>query len=107
MSETSTHRERIEARIRDLKSHLLEIEKTLDQPLDKDLEEQSIDLEDDEVLEGIGRAGQRELHLLEDALERMAKGSYGICQKCGEPIADARLEAVPYAVLCRDCARPK
>ena len=105
MDKTDVHRARIEARIADLRARLAEIEATLDQPLDRDLEEQAIDLEDDEVLEGLGRAGLREIELLERALVSLNDGSYGICQKCGTTIADARLEAVPHAVLCRDCAR--
>jgi DnaK suppressor protein len=34
------------------------------------------------------------------ALARMADGSYGTCESCGEPIGKARLQAFPRAVLC-------
>ena len=69
-----------------------------------DFEDQAIDLEDDEVLEGIGRANAQEVRLLQNALKRIADGSYGICGKCGDPISPARLDAVPYAMICRNCA---
>lgn len=39
----------------------------------------------------------------EQALERIADGSYGICQSCGQPIGKARLQAYPRAVLCVEC----
>jgi DnaK suppressor protein len=39
------------------------------------------------------------------ALEKLAEGSYGICDACGEPIAAARLDAAPESVLCIACAR--
>jgi DnaK suppressor protein len=38
-----------------------------------------------------------------DALARLDKGTYGVCVECGEPIASARLKALPFAERCRDC----
>jgi RNA polymerase-binding protein DksA len=40
---------------------------------------------------------------IDDALRRLYKGEYGICEICGNPIARARLEAMPYARLCVSC----
>ncbi len=40
---------------------------------------------------------------LNEALRRLYRGEYGICESCGNPIAKARLEAMPTARLCRDC----
>jgi DnaK suppressor protein len=97
-------KQQITARIKELTAHMRKISDDLDQPLPADLEDQAIDLEDDEVLSGIGRANQQEVRLLNDALKRIADGSYGICLKCGDDISPARLDAVPYAVLCRTCA---
>lgn len=37
------------------------------------------------------------------ALERMDGGTYGICERCGQPIAPERLQAVPTARLCMTC----
>jgi DnaK suppressor protein len=37
------------------------------------------------------------------ALARVAKGTYGMCEGCGEEIAIARLEALPHASLCVPC----
>ncbi len=45
----------------------------------------------------------RYLTYLERALQMIEEGTYGYCQECGEPIAKARLEAVPTAKLCIDC----
>ena len=42
---------------------------------------------------------------LRRALAKVEEGSYGRCDRCGEPIAPARLQAVPESVLCIDCAR--
>ncbi len=38
------------------------------------------------------------------ALEKLAGGTYGICDRCGEPIAAGRLAVMPESVLCIDCA---
>ncbi|HEX9765816.1 MAG TPA: TraR/DksA C4-type zinc finger protein [Nitriliruptorales bacterium] len=42
---------------------------------------------------------------IDDAFERMEAGTYGICGRCGEPIEQARLEAIPYSTLCLDDKR--
>lgn len=41
---------------------------------------------------------------IEDALRKFDAGSYGQCEQCGKPIAEARLEAKPAARLCIACA---
>jgi DnaK suppressor protein len=38
------------------------------------------------------------------ALAKLDEGSYGLCDVCGKPITPARLEALPAASLCVDCA---
>jgi DnaK suppressor protein len=49
---------------------------------------------------------QAEEHLAEiaDALARVEQGRYGVCEKCGQPISAARLEARPVARTCIVCA---
>ena len=41
---------------------------------------------------------------LDRALERVAAGTYGVCEACGQPIAAGRLEARPTARTCVACA---
>lgn len=38
------------------------------------------------------------------ALEKIDAGTYGVCERCGNPIAPARLEAKPASAYCIDCA---
>lgn len=40
---------------------------------------------------------------IDRALHKMERGTYGLCEHCGEKIAEARLEALPYAALCVSC----
>ncbi len=104
MTDTDRYKRQIEVQLQALGARLKRVGETLDEPADPDLADQAVELEDDEVLEGIGRASQREVRLLQEALDRIAKGTYGICEACGAQISTARLDVVPYAVLCRDCA---
>jgi CBS domain-containing protein len=46
----------------------------------------------------------RRLAALEAALDRAAHGRFGLCEKCGEPIAIPRLRALPSATTCIGCA---
>ena len=49
---------------------------------------------------------QSDSHLLraiEDALARIKHGTFGVCEACNRPIAEARLKVVPWTRLCRDC----
>jgi RNA polymerase-binding transcription factor DksA len=41
---------------------------------------------------------------VERALQKIDQGSYGVCERCSKPIAEARLEANPTARLCITCA---
>lgn len=43
------------------------------------------------------------LNQVEAALKRMGETSYGYCQRCGDPIAPGRLEAIPHADCCVEC----
>src|SRR6476646_9116789 len=43
------------------------------------------------------------LQAIEEALYRMEKGTYGICRDCGEEIAPARLNAIPWTRVCITC----
>jgi RNA polymerase-binding transcription factor DksA len=47
------------------------------------------------------------LREVDAALDRMDTGTYGRCQKCGNPIAEERLEALPATRLCIACKRAR
>jgi DnaK suppressor protein len=62
---------------------------TLDREIDYTLEENS-----EQVLKAIDRA-----------LAKIETGTFGTCETCGQPIAEERLMAIPYATQCIDCRR--
>ncbi len=53
------------------------------------------------------RTDGRLLKAIEEALARIRQGTYGVCEVCKQPISKARLEAVPWTRLCRECKERK
>jgi RNA polymerase-binding transcription factor DksA len=96
--------QKLEARRDELRRRLGRIEHDLEEPQPADWEDRVSEREGDEVLEDLGTSGLQELRMIDAALSRVADGSYGICVNCGEEISEARLEAVPHAARCRNCA---
>jgi DnaK suppressor protein len=45
------------------------------------------------------------LKAIDAALTKIEAGTFGICETCGQPIAEERLAAIPYATQCIDCKR--
>ncbi len=46
---------------------------------------------------------KKRLAEIDQALARVAAGTYGVCDNCHQPIAAERLEAMPHATLCITC----
>jgi DnaK suppressor protein len=56
------------------------------------------------TLSRLGETQRREILQIDAAIERIDAGEYGICRDCGQEIDPRRLAALPYAVLCTECA---
>jgi DnaK suppressor protein len=54
--------------------------------------------------EALGAALREALEEVDHALAKHDQGTYGLCESCGKPIAGPRLEAMPTARFCIDCA---
>jgi DnaK suppressor protein len=54
--------------------------------------------------EALARTLQETLDDVERALAKMDEGTFGTCENCGNAIAEPRLEAMPAAKQCIDCA---
>ena len=70
-----------------------------------DVVDAALDCVQDEISSQLAEVESRELARIENALERMREGQYGICEGCGCNIPIARLNALPYATLCIKCQR--
>ena len=95
----------LKARLSELTSRVAEIDKELRKPLSADSEDQATDLENQDALGSIVYSGRQEIQQIKEALERIAKGTYGVCAECGTNIDPKRLRALPNATRCISCAR--
>lgn len=101
-------------------ARLLELQTTLQAEL-KQASDESVPVQLDTSIGRLSRGGalqaqqmamemkrRREERLLriQSALKRIRRGTYGTCGRCGQPIAEARLDAFPDAVLCVRCVQP-
>jgi len=97
-------RKSLEARFAELLKEAREIDSELREPLAQDSEEQAVELEDDEVLEGLGKAALSEIRQIRNALVRIEAGTYGTCVACGADIKEKRLKALPHTDKCINCS---
>lgn len=58
---------------------------------------------DDEINVTVADHRARQLEEVNRALDDIDAGRYGVCRECGEPIAEARLNAIPWSRLCITC----
>ncbi|MGH0030744.1 MAG: TraR/DksA family transcriptional regulator [Myxococcota bacterium] len=80
------------------------VERDLRRKRNPDSEERATETENDMVLERLDEGGREELARIDAALARIEQGRYGTCDQCGDEIAIGRLEALPFATDCVDCA---
>ena len=104
MPDTTAAKSRLEAQLAELEDRLSRLDRDLLETPDPDSSERAVQMEDDEALEGQAAVVSNEIASVRRALERIADGSYGECVKCGEDIAEGRLEARPEAAMCITCA---
>jgi len=77
---------------------------TSTQPLGgDDLRARGIFLEGASVGAGVVANDARTREQIDEALLRLADGTYGICEDCGREISERRLKAVPFARRCIEC----
>jgi len=69
----------------------------------RDAEEQSVDDFVTEVDMALMQMKSETLSRIDQAIARLENGTYGLCQECDQEIAAARLKALPFAALCREC----
>jgi DnaK suppressor protein len=56
------------------------------------------------TLARLGENQRRELQQIDAAMARIDAGEYGLCMDCEQEIDPRRLAALPYALLCTECA---
>jgi DnaK suppressor protein len=70
-----------------------------------DVLDAAVDTAQDELNCQLLEVESRELVHIEEAIERLKTGTFGLCEECDKPIPLSRLQAIPYATECIDCKR--
>ena len=87
--------------------HLSSLEGASESEISQNTSPDPVDIASVEINQAsIQKLGNREKKLLskiQHALEKIENGDYGVCENCGEPISNGRLEARPVAQYCIDC----
>ncbi|MEM7777394.1 MAG: TraR/DksA C4-type zinc finger protein [Pseudomonadota bacterium] len=104
MTDLKARKNQLKARLEELQGRLHRIGDHLEQTPNPDWEDRAQESEFDEVLEGLGTSGVREVQAIRAALKRIEAGTYGACVRCSEDILPARLDLLPQTSLCRHCA---
>ncbi len=65
-----------------------------------------VDISEDISLQRLS-AHRKLLYNIDEAIRKIAEGTYGICEECGEEISGKRLLVLPSATLCIDCQENK
>ena len=75
-----------------------------------DPSEQMADITDDaaqsynqQLIMEFGEQEWKKLRLVEEAIEKMDDGQYGVCSECKESIPEARLKLIPFTAYCVEC----
>lgn len=82
---------------------LSRLRETLKSKIDPDADDGAAELEAYENTVATIHTLEEKLTSLNDALQQLEKGSYGICERCGQPIDPDRLEALPETKFCMSC----
>ncbi len=75
-----------------------------DEPVSAKFSEQATQMENAELVLALDEEGRMELNQIQHALARIENGNYFDCITCGKPIGEKRLEAIPFAEKCINCA---
>ncbi|HET8679888.1 MAG TPA: TraR/DksA C4-type zinc finger protein [bacterium] len=101
-----SERDRLTEELEAIEEHLPEVEQVSVEAgggYDEDLADVASDTFEREKGFAIENSVQELLEQVEEALERMKDGTYGICEMCSQQIHPDRLRALPYARLCINC----
>jgi len=107
MTDLAAYETRLKALRDEMTSRISAIDKHIhhrDEAVEKDFAEQVTQGENDDVLNALDEEARVNVQQIDSALLRIREGTYGVCVRCGEPIAEERLAVVPYTTLCIDCA---
>jgi RNA polymerase-binding protein DksA len=97
--------ERLKAELVETQAELERLEKKLQVEVEYGLGEGDPIIYEREMNMALRRRARRKVQSMQEALRRFEEGTYGLCERCGSEISAQRLEALPQARLCIQCAQ--
>ena len=100
------YRKKLEAKRDDLMRHMAaeeEAGRAADEDTSQDIGDKAANSYTKEFLFSQSDNERVQLHLVEDAIARLSNADFGVCEACGEPVQQKRLEAVPWTQHCIEC----
>jgi len=82
---------------------IFESSKEMGQDGIQDIGDEAANIYNKQILLSLNENERNRLREVDEALDRIANGTYGICEECGEEISKARLKILPFAIYCTDC----
>jgi len=105
MTDIAARSAQIKERKLELLARITHVDQELGAHGSPDWQDNAIEHEEDETLEALGNAAQKEILMLNAALTRIDTGEYGFCVTCGTAISHERLNLLPATPFCRNCAQ--
>lgn len=105
--ENAAARHRLEDMMKSIGERLARLERHVghrEEAIAADFEEQAVELANSETMFALDDQLQQEAHEVQAALDRIDRGTYGECGRCGSTIDPRRLEVLPATRFCIDCA---
>jgi len=101
-------KKRVERQLQNTRERFYDVSHSVDNELstfDQHPADSGAELYEQEAALGFTSSLEATLKQIDDSLAMVDKGEYGVCTRCSQPIGLGRLEALPQATLCIDCAR--
>jgi DnaK suppressor protein len=98
-------KQRLEAELSEAREELQRLEEKVQVEVEYGLGEGDPNIYEREMNMALRRRVRRKVRSVEEALQRFEEGTYGVCERCGGQIGAQRLEIMPEARLCIQCAQ--
>lgn len=95
--------EQLEQERAEILAELTRLREAIKAEVDADIGEGDPKWVERDMLMSMVQFHERKLNDIEQVLEEVRRGTYGICERCGQPIDPERLEALPETTLCIKC----
>lgn len=98
-------RERLQKELEKARAKLDQLDRLLEHKADYAIGEGDPAIYDWEFNLALRRRAERKVKSLEEALQKVGEGTYGVCERCRREIDPERLKVLPQTTLCIGCAR--